>query len=447
MMAAGQERTNQKKPELVLQSTVAADRLHGVYQQRQSELYMQRIKIPGGRIQWQQWQVIAQLQERFTSDTPVHLTTRQDIELHNLRLDDTVKVQQALIDAGLSVYGACGDSLRNITVCPGCGFCKDGWDVFAVSEAVKNYLQSRPAILNLPRKFKISFSGCRQNCAKPYLNDIGFIAVSEEHFEAVVGGSLGPVPALGIKAYERLPVSDIFALCCAAVEMFVEYGDRKNRRKARFRHVREKLGDDVFLNELNKRFREAKNKEPQPELNLLTKTNSDFKLLHRLNIPDGDISAEQILLLADSCRSYGIESRINFEHGIELYGLEPLKLPESLKVFESGPIIICCPGNRNCPFGLINCQSAALKIRNSFANDKRFNNVRINISGCPNNCAHSAAAAIGLVGLKRNKKDCIRLYTGGGNGRNQNLAQKRGIETVENIASLNGLIFFQSQQH
>ena len=88
--------------------------------------------------------------------------------------------------------------------------------------------------MNLPRKFKISFSGCQQNCAKPYLNDIGFIAVSEEYFEVIVAGSLGPVPALGIRAYERMKVSDIFAFCRAAVEMFVEYGDRKNRRKADF---------------------------------------------------------------------------------------------------------------------------------------------------------------------------------------------------------------------
>jgi sulfite reductase (ferredoxin) len=435
MTPAEQEKANQK-PDSALQSTVAADRLHGVYPQKQPDLYMQRIKIPGGRINWPQWRTVAQLQERFSHGTPVHLTTRQDIELHNLHLDNTVKVQQALIDAGLSVYGACGDSLRNITVCSGCGFCKDSWDVFTVSEAVKNYLQAQPAILNLPRKFKISFSGCQKSCAKPYLNDIGFIAVSQEHFEVIVAGSLGHVPALGIRAYERMKVSDIFAFCRASVEMFVEYGDRENRRRARFRHVREKLGDDAFLIELDKRFREVENKGPQPGINLLTKNNSDFKLLHRLNIPDGDINAEQILPLADSCQSYGAESRINLEHGIEIYGIEPLKLPESFKEFEDAPIIICCPGSRSCPYGLINCQAAALKIRSAFADDKQFTGMRINISGCPNNCAHSTVAAIGLVGLKRDKKDCVQLYIGGGNGRNQNLAKKSGVKDVENITPI-----------
>lgn len=433
-MTAGQEKANQKPD--ALQFTVAADRLHGVYPQKQTDLYMQRIKIPGGRIKWPQWRIIAQLQERFTPGTPVHLTTRQDIEFHDLRLEDVVEVQQSLIAAGLFVYGACGDSLRNITVCPGCGFCKDGWDVFDISEAVKTSLQFQPVIMNLPRKFKISFSGCRKSCAKPYLNDIGFIAVSEEHFEVIVAGSLGPVPALGIRAYEQMKVSDILAFCRAAVEMFVEYGDRENRKKTRFRHVRQKFGDDTFLSELNKRFKGSKNKDQKPEI-ILPKNSSDFKLLHRLNIPNGDITAQQILLLADVCESAEIESRINFEHGIELYGLESLKLPESLKVFENTPIIICCPGGRNCPYGLIDCQQTALTIRKAFANDKQFNNVRINISGCPNNCAHSNVAQIGLVGLKRNKKDCVQLYTGGGDGKNQKPAQKRSVEKVENIASVN----------
>ncbi|PKL48971.1 MAG: hypothetical protein CVV39_03580 [Planctomycetes bacterium HGW-Planctomycetes-1] len=425
-----------KKPDDALRFSAAADKLHGVYPQKQAGLYMQRIKIPGGKISPPQWRTAAQIQKTFSPDTSVHLTTRQDIELHNLSLEDTVKAQRILFDAGLFVYGSGGDSLRNITVCGGCGLCKDSFDVFDIAIALERYLQSLAALSNLPRKFKISFSGCRENCAKPYLNDIGFIAVSEKHFDVIIAGSLGPVPAAGIKAYNNLPVSDIFALCRAALEMFAELGERNNRRKARFRHVRQKLGDGVFLAELDKRFKQAL-KEPYPKIDLLTKNNPDIKLLHRLNIPDGDISAEQISLLADLCERFGVESRINFEHGIELYGTNPLNLPESLKQFENGPIIIACQGGRTCPQGLINCQAAALKIRDTFVKDKRFANIRVNISGCPNNCAHSTAAAIGLVGLRRNNKDHLQLYIGGGDGKNRNLAQKREIESVENIASIN----------
>jgi sulfite reductase (ferredoxin) len=421
-----------QKPDSAWQFTVAADKLHGVYPQKQTGLYMQRIKIPGGRIKWPQWRTIAQIQKTFSPDTPVHLTTRQDIELHNLRHDDIVKIQQALIGAGLSVYGAGGDSLRNITVCSGCGLCKDSFDIFDIAIAVENYLQSLAITANLPRKFKISFSGCRKNCAKPYLNDIGFIAVSEEHLEVIVGGSLGPVPALGIKANERLAKQDIFAFCEAAVEMFVELGDRQNRRQARLRHIRQRLGDDAFLAELDRRFTTTKKNIQQLEIKI-AKNNSNPKLIHRLNIPDGDISCDDALLLAELCESGEITARINLEHGIELYGSKPLKLPDSLKAFENALIVIACPGAKTCPSGLINCQSIASNIRADFA-DKQFgDNLRINISGCPNNCAHSAAAAIGLVGLKRNGKDHVQLYFGGGDGRNQNPAQKQGVEDIENI--------------
>lgn len=425
-----------KKLNNSLRFTVGADKLHGVYPQKQAGLYMQRIKIPGGRISLPQWRTVAQIQNAFSSDTSVHLTTRQDIELHKLSLDDTLKAQQMLIDAGLFVCGSGGEGLRNITACSGCGLCKHSFNVFDTAIIIEQYLQSLTALSDLPRKFKISFSGCRQNCAKPYLNDIGFIAVSERHFDVIAAGSLGTVPATGIKVCDNLPISDIFALSRAAIEMFVELGERKNRRKARLRHLRQKLGDEAFLSELDKRFKQIL-KEPQPKINLLTKNNPEIKLLHHLNIPDGDINAEQILILADLCEYHRVESRINFEHGIELYGDDPLNLPLSLKRFEDGPVIIACQGGRTCPQGLINCQAAALKIRNVFTDDKRFAKVRVNISGCPNNCAHSTASAVGFVGFKREGKDHLQLYLGGGDGRNQNLAQKRGVESVENIISIN----------
>jgi ferredoxin-nitrite reductase len=242
------------------------------------------------------------------------------------------------------------------------------------------------------------------------------------------------VPSLGIRAYQQLPVSDVLPLCTAAVEMFVEHGDRKNRKKARFRHVRQKLGDEAFLAELNERFTAAKNTS-RPEIKI-TKNSSQSRLLHRLNIPDGNISCQDALALAGLCEPAGAEARINFDHGIELYGSKPLKLPDSLKRIEDALIIIACPGARTCPHGLIDCQSASSNIRNAFAG-KQFGKIKINISGCPNNCAHSIASAIGLVGLKQKKTDCVHLYTGGGDGRNQSLAQKRGLESIENIASLN----------
>ncbi|MBN1787805.1 MAG: nitrite/sulfite reductase [Sedimentisphaerales bacterium] len=411
-----------------------ASKLYGLYPQKQQGLYMQRVKIPGGRINWSQWRLIAELQERFACGTPIHLTTRQDIELHNLPAEGAIEVKQSLSDAGLDLFGAGGDNLRNITVCPGCEFCHDGFDVFELSKIVSEKLRCHPAIMDLPRKFKISFSGCPASCTKPYLNDIGFIAHSENSFEVITAGSLGPVPVLGIRAYEKLPSSDILPLCFAAIDMFAEYGDRENRRKARFRHVRQKLGDEAFLMELDKRFKSAKENTSWPQINI-TKNDSQLKFIHRLHFPDGNISTQDALALAQLCEPAGIEARITFDHGIELYGEESLELPGDFKKFKDTLVIIACPGAKTCSHGLIDCQSASANIRAAFTGNQ-FGRMKINISGCPNNCAHSSCAAIGLVGLKRDKKDCVQLYTGGGDGKNQNLAQKGEIETVANIASL-----------
>jgi len=412
--------------------SAAADKLHGCYPQKQTGLFMLRIKIPGGRISLPQWRIIAQAQKTFSPGTPVHLTTRQDIELHNLHPDDIIKVQRSLIDAGLLFYGSGGDALRNITVCSGCGLCAQSFDVFDISAAVEKFSQSLPASANLPRKFKISFSGCRENCARPYLNDIGFIAVSQNQFDVIVAGSLGPIPETGIKAYEKLPIENVFALCKAAIEMFSELGERENRRKARLRHLRQKLGDEIFLQQLDQRFRLALKSE-LPKINPLSQNNSQIKLQHRLNIPDGDITAQQILLLADICEANETESRINFEHGIELYGSSKIELPQVLRYFENEPLVIACQGARTCPYGLINTQDAASIIKKTLS----INNskIRVNVSGCFNNCAHSSVAAIGFVGMQRQGKPNAQVFIGGGEGKNAITAQKREIIEVEKITS------------
>lgn len=416
-----------------LRFSAAADRIHGVYPQKQADLFMQRIKIPGGIITSAQWRTIANIQTTFSPGTPAHLTTRQDIEFHDLRLDDTLRAQQLLINSGLYVYGACGDAVRNITVCCGSGLCSQSFDVFDISVVLRDYLQTVPASANLPRKFKISFSGCRDNCARPYLNDIGFIAVSENQFDVIVAGSLGTSPSLGILAYEKMQAGEIFALCRAAIEMFSELGERENRRKARLRHLRQKLGDEIFLRQLDERFRQAL-KSDLPKINLLKQNNSQIKLQHRLNIPDGDITAEQILLLADICEANAIESRINFEHGIELYGQSKIELPQELRRFVNEPVVIACQGARTCPYGLINTQDAASIIKKALQkiNDSK---IRVNISGCFNNCAHSSVAAIGFVGMQRQGKPNAQIFIGGGEGKNANIAEKREIIEVEKITS------------
>jgi len=421
----------------------AANRLLGVYPQKQEGLFMQRIKIFGGRISWPQWRKIAQLATAYTPNTPLHLTTRQSIELHNVAGKDVPAIQQRLIEVALTVFGAGGDSLRNITICPGCGFDAASVDIFPLAQFVGWYLLSQPCILNLPRKFKISFSGCRTGCARPWLNDLGFIAQGDGKFTAIGAGSLGAKPSLGIELYRDLAARDVTPLCVAAIEFFEQSGNRENRRRARFRHVREKLGGQAFKKELDVRFRQLKTSQTWPDISPASR-NKNIKLLWRLQLPNGNISAAEAIQLASAAEHKGAVLRINLEHGLELYGKETVQLPEMLARLESNPMIIACPGSTTCSKGIANTRETADSIRYALAG-QHIPDVRINISGCPNNCAHSTVADIGLVGLRGRQEgkqiECYRLFTGGGNGRNDRLSKESEILCVRDVpGAVKGLV-------
>jgi sulfite reductase (ferredoxin) len=412
------------------------NRLLGVYPQKQDGLYMQRIRIPGGRISWPQWRKIAELAAQYTPGAPLHLTTRQDIELHDVTGSSISVIHEGLAEVALTTFGAGGDSVRNLTVCAGCDLCRDAFDLLPLARLVQSHLEQQPVILNLGRKFKISFSGCEQACARPWVSDLGFIAQSNRLFTIIGAGSLGAKPAPGIKFYKDFPAGDILPLCVAALEFFEQTGDRQNRHRARFRHVREKLGDQAFLAELHSRLKQVKARQSWPNIVPAT-TKSHLRLLHRLQLPNGNISPQDALELAEVAEPKGAALRINLEHAIELYGTEELKLPDRLARLANNPIIIACPGTLTCPRGLANCWLAADRIRKKLTK-QQTKQLQICISGCPNNCAQSAIADIGLVGMTRKvngiSTEHFRLFTGGGRGKNEKLARQSTVIPAEDVS-------------
>jgi len=414
---------------------IPANRLLGVYPQKQDGLFMQRIRIPGGRISWPQWRKITELAIKYTPGVPLHLTTRQDIELHDVTHQSIPAVHEGLAEAALTIFGAGGDSVRNVTVCAGCDLCRDAFDLLPMARFVQSYLEQQPVIFNLGRKFKISFSGCEQACARPWVSDLGFIAKANGLFTVIGAGSLGPKPALGIRFYEELPAGDFLPLCVAALEFFEQSGERQNRSRARFRHVREKLGDQAFLAELDNRLKHVKARQSWPDI-VPAATQGHIKLIHRLQLPNGNIRPQQALDLADAAEPKRIALRINLEHGIELYGTDEFELPDSLAQISNNPIIIACPGSTTCPRGLVNCWLAADRIRKKLTK-RHTKQLQICISGCPNNCAQSAVADIGLVGMKRRENGKLsehyRLFAGGGNGKNEKLAEPSSVISARDV--------------
>lgn len=389
------------------------ERTLGIYPQRQDGLFMQRIRILGGRISWRQWRRVAELARHYS---PIHITTRQDIELHNVPGSDIYAVQKGLEEAGLSTQGAGGDTVRNITVCSGCPFSSDAGGVLAVAEFLHKTLMAR--VFDLPRKFKISFSGCLSACAKPWVNDLGFVLQRDGHFAVICASSLGPKPGLGIELRRGLATRDVVPMCIAALEFFEQTGDRQNRHLARLRHVRENLGDEQFKTELGAVFERVRTSQAWPDIALAT-PNRNIRLLWKLQLPNGNITADEAVQLADAAESYGAELQINLEHRLELYGTQTFPLPDNLAALENLPVITACPGSSSCARAITDTWSVANAIRQRIAHIHRPD-LRICISGCPNGCAHSAVADIGLIGLRRNRDgrshECFRLLTGGHNG-------------------------------
>ena len=396
---------------------------------------MQRIKIPGGRLNWRQWRILSNLAATYCHGTPLHVTTRQDIELHNIARENLTTVQQILAEAAFMMFGACGDSVRNMTVCPGCDIHPNGYDLLPLAILVQQFIYQQPVIFSLPRKFKLSFSGCQKACARPWLNDLAFIAQPDGRFTVVGAGSLGPRPVLGIELYRDVPSEKILSLCIAAIEFFEQHGDRQNRRRARWRHVRERLGDEAFRIELDGRWEQVMARRSWPMLSV-NRGRGDLKGQSRLQLPEGNITPEQVLSLAKAAEASGAIARIDLEHGIFLYGSQSVRIPQELIPMTVSPTVVACPGSATCPRGLVNCQAATANLRNTFAG-RDLSGIRINISACPNNCAQSAAAQIGLIGMIRKSNDKLiphyQILSGGGNGKNHTLAQPRGIVPEKDV--------------
>ena len=223
-------------------------RLLGLYPQVQDGLWMHRVKVPGGSLTGGQWRALAAIAREFTPRTPLHLTTRQDIEFHDLVESQIGLVQRRLGAAGLTSLGSGGDGLRNVTVCP-CAPGAAGPDLLDLARKIQSALEAMDGTFTLPRKFKIALS-CSHSCGQPWINDLGLVAKNVGGlwgFQAVIAGSLGPIPATGVTFADFVPAGDCVALAAAALKVFAAHGDRANRNKARLRHVRQRMGDQAFL--------------------------------------------------------------------------------------------------------------------------------------------------------------------------------------------------------
>ncbi len=406
----------------------------GLYPQRQGgDAFMVRIKLPGGRLDAAQARTIGELAEthaRGPAPNPVFgqgfldLTTRQDVQLHWVRIGDVPELWRRLEAVGVTTTQACGDSARNVLCCPVAGLDADEvLDASPVARAISDYFTGNREYANLPRKFKMSVTGCREDCAKAEINDIGLwparCADGTVGFNLLVGGGLsdGPRMASDVDVFVR---PDQAVECTRAVaQLYGELGDRENRWTCRMRYLVQELGPERFRAELERRAAFPLTPAGQA---LTRRARGDHVGVHAqrqpglhyvgLNVTVGRMAGRNLVEAARLAETYGSgELRLATDQNLILPGVpgdrladllaEPLLAEHSPTPgpFERG--VVACTGSEFCRFAIVETKARAA----SWARwlDRHVEGggediIRLHLSGCSASCAQPQIADIGCRG-------------------------------------------------
>jgi len=451
----------------------------GVYGQRQPGVQMVRIKLPYGKMTLKQWKRIADVSDEFATSN-LHLTTRQDIQIHFVSLDRTPELWSLLEQDNITLREACGNTVRNITASDQAGIDPDEpFDVTPYAHAAFEYFLRKPICQEMGRKFKIAFSSSEKDTAFTFMHDIGAIprireinGKEQRGFKVVLGGGLGAQPMLAYSAFEFLEEDKLIPYIESVLRVFDRHGERSSRNKARLKFLIQKIGIDAF-NELvaeeqkaltvqryevdTTKFDEAVLPQGDFQPEAVTITNPfKFELWKKTNVveqkqrgyytvyvrvPLGNILSETSRRLIEKLRPVIADDvRITVNQNLQLRYVKPEHLEyvysalESEKFGEPGfgsvADITACPGTDTCNLGISNstATSAVLSevIEDEFPELLENKEISIKISGCMNSCGQHGMASIGFHGSSLKSKGqvvpALQVLIGGavlgsGNGR------------------------------
>jgi sulfite reductase (ferredoxin) len=423
----------------------------GVYGQRQDGVNMIRIKLPFGKVTPQQLIRIADVADKYGSGN-LHTTTRQDIQLHYVKLTDAPQLWAELEDKGITLREACGNTIRNMTASYIAGIDPDElFDVSPYVNAMFNYFLRNPICQELGRKFKIAFSSSEKDSAFSFIHDLGFIpkikiedGLEKRGFKVVLGGGLGAQPFLAHPVFDFLDEDLIIPFTEGCLRIFDRFGERAKRHKARLKYLINDIGIEEFLMLVSLEQKALKNQSVQidrddfestpipPEPVILPEVISDplkYEQWLRTNtfeqkqtgfyavqikLTTGDIKSETARRLASLANQYAAEDiRITVNQGmlikyiresalIPLFnGLNKIGLAEP--GFGSTLDITACPGTDTCNLGIASSMGLTKELERMLAEDYDdlvYNNdIKIKISGCMNACGHHTIANIGFHGM------------------------------------------------
>ncbi|HEU5076505.1 MAG TPA: nitrite/sulfite reductase [Polyangiaceae bacterium] len=417
---------------------------------------MMRIKIPLGKVTPAQLDLMCELAEEY-SDQILHVTTRQDIQLHFIHIDDTPDLMRRLASVGITTREACGNSVRNVTACQYAGVCSEQtFDVTPYAHAATMFLLGHDDVQDFGRKLKPAFSGCKDNpCGLTTFHDIGCIAQVREidgkpkrGFEVYVGGGLGAVPHPAKLLEEFTPEEELLPMMQAVCRVFARLGEKENRSRARLKFLVNKLGIEEFAR-LVKQERAQLRPDPRwtsyledlaaldekplkPGSELGAGGSERFKAWYKTNVrpqaqpgyscaivtlPLGDFTPDQGRIMSDLAREFtDCSLRFTVDQNMLFRWVSNGDLPELFARLDAAGLgasgaetisdITSCPGTDTCKLGISSSRGLAGELRRqlSLAPDlpPAAQALHIKCSGCFNSCGQHHVADIGFLGVSRN---------------------------------------------
>lgn len=397
----------------------------GLYGQRQAGVHMVRVKLPGGRILPHQLRAIADVAEQYSEHGFAHITTRQDIQLHFVPLADTPQALRRLARDGLTTREACNNTVRNVTGCPLAGVCwREHVDIKPFVQGVARHFLRHPATQSMPRKFKISFSGCEADCAQGLIHDIGVIAQRLNDgrfgFKVLAAGGLGPKPREALVLEPFVSEKDLLPVLEALIAVHNRYSDGSKRARSRSKFLVDRFGPEGFIEKYREeleRTRVALAGQIFPQgrwsggksgdtantgaTRRVYKQKQPGLYTYPIALPQGELSVAALRGIANLAEILELdEIRTTQDQNLLLLnvpeadlsiinaGLAELKLAAPRR----GDSIVACPGSSTCRLGI----TASMKLAPKLSGGE--NDLRIRISGCHNSCAQPETGDIGIYG-------------------------------------------------
>ena len=448
----------------------------GIYGQRQADVQMVRVKIPLGILDGAQLRALGDVAEKWSRGKG-SVTTRQNVQLHFVKMHDAEPALHRLAEVGLTTREACGNTVRNVTACPHAGTGADEvFDVTPYGEAIVRHFLRNPFCQKLPRKFKIALSACADDCALTPIHDIGLRAeirdvggVPTRGFRVVAGGGLSTSPEAAHLVEAFVTAEQLLLVCEAIVRVFDRCGNRDNKARARLKYVYRRLGEDGFRAEYEKELTAIKARvpdgipiggtdaEPAPARPVMAvvgdagprdpRAYSRWQLTNvrpqkqpgyvaaTLRLRSGAITTAQFHALANIVERYSDGTlRTSVDQNLLVRWLPEASLPAFFRAIDDAGLgaadagtiadITACPGAESCNLAITSSRDLASVLEKRLEEEAPkalvalASSANIKISGCPNSCGQHHIAAIGFHGAARRVGDKMvpsyQLHLGGG---------------------------------